>query len=160
MASLHSVCVNPITRASRVRSSNFGGAAGHRKTGASRGRPKNWLRAAIYVSPAARSTQMPAINPTDAVASGNRRSRRGADSRRRRSAPTCIQAPSARTAGSSSTANRIASAAGGKAAIAQRIVPSLNESAHQARSDFPVRDGACGHASPQILHVHDRLLLF
>jgi hypothetical protein len=38
------------------------------------------------------------------------------------------------------------------------IVVSLNKSTHQARSGFQVLGRACGHASPQKLKVHDRLL--
>ena len=40
------------------------------------------------------------------------------------------------------------------------IVVSLNKSAHQARPGFQVPGRACGHASPQKLEVHDRLLFF
>jgi hypothetical protein len=40
------------------------------------------------------------------------------------------------------------------------IVVSLNKSTHQARLGFQVPGRACGHASPQKLKVHDRLLLF
>src|SRR5262249_56123102 len=36
-----------------------------------------------------------------------------------------------------------------------RGVLGLNESAHQARCDFLVPGGACDHASPQNLHVHN-----
>ena len=44
--------------------------------------------------------------------------------------------------------------------VASRIVVSLNKSTHQARLGFQVPGLACGHASPQKLKVHDRLLLF
>jgi hypothetical protein len=43
-------------------------------------------------------------------------------------------------------------------ALLAGIVVSLNKSTHQARSGFQVPGRACGHASPQKLKVHDRLL--
>jgi hypothetical protein len=45
-------------------------------------------------------------------------------------------------------------------ALLPGIVVSLNKSTHQARSGFQVLGRACGHASPQKLKVHDRLLCF
>ena len=45
-------------------------------------------------------------------------------------------------------------------ALLAGIVVSLNKSTHQARLGFQVLGRACGHASPQKLKVHDRLLLF
>ena len=45
-------------------------------------------------------------------------------------------------------------------ALLAGIVVSLNKSTHQARSGFQVPGRACGHASPQKLKVHDRLLFF
>jgi hypothetical protein len=45
-------------------------------------------------------------------------------------------------------------------ALLPGIVVSLNKSAHQARLGFQVPGRACGHASPQKLKVHHRLLLF
>ena len=45
-------------------------------------------------------------------------------------------------------------------ALLPGIVVSLNKSTHQARSGFQVLGRACGHASPQKLKVHDRLLFF
>ena len=45
-------------------------------------------------------------------------------------------------------------------ALLPGIVVSLNKSAHQARSGFQVLGRARGHASPQKLKVHDRLLFF
>jgi hypothetical protein len=44
-------------------------------------------------------------------------------------------------------------------AVLRRVVPSLNKSAHQARSDFQVFGWACSYASPQKVHVHDCRLL-
>jgi hypothetical protein len=43
-------------------------------------------------------------------------------------------------------------------ALLPGIVVSLNESTHQARSGFQMLGRARGHASPQKLKVHDRLL--
>ena len=48
-------------------------------TSVDRDQSKRRLRAAIYVTAAATSTHMPAINPAQAVAMGNRRSRRGVE---------------------------------------------------------------------------------
>jgi hypothetical protein len=45
-------------------------------------------------------------------------------------------------------------------ALLPGIVVSLNKSTHQARLGFQMRGRACGHASPQKLKVHDRLLFF
>ena len=45
-------------------------------------------------------------------------------------------------------------------ALLAGIVVSLNKSTLQARSGFQVPGRACGHASPQKLKVHDRLLFF
>src|SRR6516164_7686947 len=62
LASLHcNECVYPITRASRGRSSNFGGAGWAPQNGSVARQTENWLRAAIYVTAAATSTQMPAL---------------------------------------------------------------------------------------------------
>ena len=40
------------------------------------------------------------------------------------------------------------------------VIVRLNKSTHQARASFQVPGRACGHASPQKLKVHNRLLLF
>ena len=80
-----SFSINPITRASRVRSSEFWGSlAEYPKTG-TLWQPKTGLRRCYLCRATSTSTHVLAINPADAAAMGNRRSRKGVQCRRHRS---------------------------------------------------------------------------